>query len=77
MPGRDKIPNYKIVYTVASSQGWKRDDIHKLIELWYGKTSAKDLDESQVREVTLHLETHPPGALSKHDPNTLNMEFRT
>ncbi len=59
-PGPDWKPNTKYLYTVASQNGWRRQDVHAMIDAEFKKVSTKDLTYEQYNQ-TLELltELHP------------------
>jgi hypothetical protein len=73
-PGPDWKPGCKWLYICAGQAGWKREQIHLLIEAQFKKHSTKELTFDEYNKVLEWIDTLPPGTIStERDPNTPDM----
>jgi hypothetical protein len=76
IPPKDWKPNTKMLYTVATNNGWNRDGVHALIEMNFKKQSTKDLTFDEYNQVLEWLDSIPANTVTTgHDPNTDDFPF--
>jgi len=70
----DWRPDFKSLYMLARNNGWSRQGVHDLILANFGRTSTKDLTQSEYEKTMTWLEKLPPNTITgERDPFTLDL----